>query len=81
MYSAEEINSNIAYGITSKNNITKEELESIQRICEENIILKKQIKELKKSLKLACKDIVSEIGSYKITVESEFKNYIKKGKR
>lgn len=36
-FTATELNSNIAYGMTSVNNITKEELDSIQWLCEKSM--------------------------------------------
>jgi hypothetical protein len=45
-YTPEELNSNIAYGMTSVDNITQDELDSIQWLCEKSANDDKLIKEL-----------------------------------
>lgn len=65
IYSPEELNSNIAYGMTSINNITQEELDSIQWLCEVFINLNYYFKNSK------FKDVNTLIKSYK-DLEKEF---------
>ena len=50
VYTPEELNSNIAYGMTGVNNINKEELESIQWLCEKSMNDDIKIKELEEKL-------------------------------
>lgn len=50
VYTSEELNSNIAYGMTGVNNINKEELESIQWLCEKSMNDDIKIKELEEKL-------------------------------
>lgn len=56
IYNAKELNSNIAYGMTSVNNITQDELDSIQWLCEKSMNDDTQIAELKKQLEEEEKD-------------------------
>lgn len=63
IYTAEELNSNIAYGMTTINNITQSELNSIQWLCEKSMNddikiknLQSQLAITQKALELAVKD-------------------------
>lgn len=49
-YTPEELNSNIVYGMTGVNNINKDELESVQWLCEKSINDDIKIKELEEKL-------------------------------
>lgn len=50
VYNAKELNSNIAYGVTSVNNINQDELNSIQWLCEKSMNDDILITELKEQL-------------------------------
>ena len=78
IYTAEELNSNIAYGMTTINNITQAELNSIQWLCEKSMNddikiknLQSQLTITEKALELACKEITGscEYCSYKTRIE------------
>lgn len=64
IYTAEELNSNIAYGMTTINNITQAELNSIQWLCEKSMNddikiknLQSQLAITEKALELVCEEL------------------------
>lgn len=71
IYTAEELNSNIAYGMTTINNITQAELNSIQWLCEKSMNddikiknLQSQLAITQKALELALKEELRGVGVY-----------------
>ena len=76
-YTAEELNSNIAYGMTSENNITRDELNSIQWLCEKSMNDDIKIANLTKQKAL----LEEELKYYKGTKLGDFADEIRQLKQ
>ena len=83
IYTAEELNSNIAYGMTTINNITQAELNSIQWLCEKSMNddikiknLQSQLTIIQKALELAC-ETLQDINFKLYNTEMNFVDFFK----
>lgn len=83
IYTAEELNSNIAYGMTTINNITQAELNSIQWLCEKSMNddikiknLQSQLAITQKALELAC-ETLQDINFKLYNTEMNFVDFFK----
>ena len=75
-YTPQEINSNIAYGMTSVNNITQDELNSIQWLCEKSMNDDYTIAELKHQLEEKDKEIEYQENMKSLAVDNQNKKAI-----